>query len=200
MNLLPGSAGVPCPAPNAAAREASWHWPCHLVGIPYLPNTLGMVATLTPRDISVILQYCGVCLNRTGGGGRSDFYRVSPQLLRWSQALNSPLCMLLPLSGSLSLPLHHLANSYSFYHLISPQCELLCGAPVAKSWTPLWTTTYSCPGRSLHNSRGCHFHLLHWNTYEQCPRGNARSLSPEQRQTQFQSQVAVSKCINRRAN
>lgn len=39
------------------------------------PNTFGMVATFPSWDISVTPQYCGVCLNRTGG---SNFFYSGP--------------------------------------------------------------------------------------------------------------------------
>ena len=96
----------------------------HLVGTLYPPRTT--VATFTPWQCNIGIPWG---MSEQDRGKRLPRWcpppSVSPLRPGSSQALNCPSCNAVGSVCNLSLPLHHLPNSYSFYPLISPQCELL---------------------------------------------------------------------------
>lgn len=157
---------VPCSAPNSLSQWVFLKaWSLSLAGTVSSscwntlspPDTFGVFAISPSWDISVILQYYGVCLNITGG---SNFFSNPAMLLSWygdhASLWTCPrrwcwFCLesLTP-SSSPDQFLFILSSSFS-----SVWAPLQCSS--RGIFPSLWTTTYSCSGRPLSDSNGGYF-------------------------------------------
>lgn len=91
-----------------------------------------MIANFPSWDITVLLQ--------SGLGEASSTVAQTPQSFSTDTEIfpGSQLSLIYVVGSvwNLSLPLYHLVNSYSFYHLPSRQCELFFSVPLEESSLP----------------------------------------------------------------